>query len=67
MARVGSFAGPTTPYGTPLSTIHPTDNNITPSAAQAEADKAAAMADEIYQALKNAQRDPNAGKVAPNR
>lgn len=60
MARVGSFAGPTTPYGAPLSTIHPTDNDITPTAAQAEADRAAALADEILQQLKNAMRDPNA-------
>lgn len=62
MARVGSFAGPTTPYGQPLNTIHPSDNDITPTAAQAEADRAAAVADELYQQLKNALRDPNADK-----
>lgn len=64
MSRVGAFAGPTTAYGAPLSTIHPTDNDITPTAAQAEADRAAALADELYYRLKNALRDPN-GDAAP--
>lgn len=64
MSRVGSFSGPTTPYGTPLSTIHPSDNDITPTAAQAEADRAAALADELYQQIKNAQRDPNASAAS---
>ena len=63
MARIGSFAGPTTPYGVPPSAIHPTDNDITASAAQAEADAAKAAADALYEDLKNAQLDPNAGSV----
>lgn len=28
MARIGAFAGPSEPYGVPLSYIHPTDNDF---------------------------------------
>lgn len=28
MARMGQFAGPSEPYGQPLSYIHPTDNDF---------------------------------------
>ena len=28
MARMGNFAGPSEPYGQPLSFIHPTDNDF---------------------------------------
>lgn len=64
MGRVGSFMGPTTPFGVPPSAISPTDNDVTPSAAQAEADAAKAAADALFEDLKNSQRDPNAGKTA---
>jgi hypothetical protein len=60
MARIGSFMGPTTPFGVPTDAVHPTDNDITPSAQQAEADALKAAADELYEDLKNATRDPNA-------
>jgi hypothetical protein len=29
MARMGNFAGPSEPYGQPLSFIHPADNDYT--------------------------------------
>lgn len=60
MARIGSFAGPTTPFGVPTDTVHPSDNDITPSNEQAAADALKAQADELFEDLKNAQRDPNA-------
>lgn len=63
MARIGSFTGPTVPYGVPPSAIHPTDNDITPSTAQAEADAAKAAADALFEDIQNALRDPNAGKA----
>jgi len=28
MARIGAFAGPSEPYGQPLSFIHPSDNDF---------------------------------------
>ena len=31
MARIGSFLGPTEPFGAPLSVIKPPDNNTTAS------------------------------------
>lgn len=60
MARIGTFMGPTTPFGVPSPAVHPEDNDITPSAAQAEADAAKAAADALYEDIQNALRDPNA-------
>lgn len=59
MARVGSFMGPTTPFGVPTATVHPEDNDITPSSAQAQADAAKAAADDLFDEIQNALRDPN--------
>lgn len=60
MARIGSFVGPSTPFGVPTDAVHPSDNDITPSAAQAEADALKAATDELYDDINNALRDPNA-------
>lgn len=57
MARIGTFAGPTTPFGVPTDTVHPADNDITPDPAQAAADANKAAADALYEDLKNATRD----------
>lgn len=59
--RIGSFEGPSGPYGTPPSTVHPTDNDITPDPAKAEADAAKAAADALFEDLQNAlKRDKTA-------
>lgn len=56
MARVGSFQGPSGPYGLPPASVHPEDNDITPTAAQAEADRLKATADQLFEDLKNVQK-----------
>ena len=61
--RIGTFEGPSGPYGGAPNVVHPTDNDITPDPAKAESDAAQALADALYEDLKNAQRDPNAGQV----
>jgi hypothetical protein len=61
--RIGSFEGPTGPYGAAVNVVHPVDNDITPSVAAAEADAAKALADELYEELQNTLRDPNAPKT----
>lgn len=61
--RIGSFDGPSVAYGRPSNVVHPTDNDITPTPAQAEADAAKSLADELYSDIQNALRDPNAGKA----
>lgn len=65
--RIGGFEGPSGPYGVAPNAIHPRDNDITPDPAQAEADSAQARADELFAELKNALRDPNAGKATPTK
>jgi hypothetical protein len=60
MAAIGSFIGPQSAYGIPPNALHPQDNDITPDPAQAEADRLAAQAADLFDELKNAQRDPNA-------
>lgn len=61
--RLGSFEGPSSLYGVPVNVVHPNDNDITPTAAQAEADALKSAADELFSDLQNALRDPNAGKA----
>lgn len=56
MAQIGSFQGPSGPYGSPVSSVHPTDNDITPTAAQAEADMLKAQAQELFEDLANVLR-----------
>lgn len=60
MARVGSFMGPTTPFGVPTDTVAPSDNNIIPDPTIAAADAAKAAADDLYQQIQNLLKDPNA-------
>lgn len=57
MARVGSFAGPTTPFGVPTATVHPEDNQIVPDPTKVEAERLAALQDQLYRDLQNALRD----------
>jgi len=59
MAKIGSWMGPQSPYGVPPNVLHPSDNDITPDPAQAEADRLAAQADDLFDELKNAQRAPS--------
>jgi hypothetical protein len=61
--RIGAFEGPSGPYGQPTNVVHPEDNNIVPDAAKAESDAAQALADQLFADIKNAGRDPNAGKT----
>jgi hypothetical protein len=57
MAKIGSWMGPQSPYGVPPNALHPSDNDITPDPAQAEADRLAAQAADLFDELKNAQRN----------
>lgn len=62
--RLGAFEGPSGQYGIPVNVVHPSDNDITPTTAQAEADRAKAAADDLYADIQNAiRRDPNAHKA----
>ena len=56
VARVGVFQGPTAEYGARLSTVHPTDNNITPDPTQAAADLLQMNADSLLDEINNALR-----------
>lgn len=61
--RIGAFDGPSVEFGRPSNVVHPTDNDITPSPAQAEADAAKAAADDLMADINNALRDPNADRA----
>jgi hypothetical protein len=57
MARMGSFQGPTTPFGIPTSSVHPRDNDITPDPAKAEAEALKAQELSLYEDLQNLEND----------
>lgn len=57
MSRIGSFTGPTTPFGVPTATVHPTDNNIVEDPTLAEQERLKALQDQLYQDLQNTLRD----------
>lgn len=57
MARIGSFTGPTTPFGVPTSTVHPADNNIIEDPTLAEQERVKALQDQLYEDLQNTLRD----------
>lgn len=59
MARVGSFSGPSAPYGIEPNAVHPQDNDVTPDPTKAEADRLKSIQDEIYVKLQNEQREQN--------
>jgi len=61
--RIGSFDGASVEYGRPSNVVHPRDNDITPTPAQAEADAAKAAANDLLADIRNSLRDPNAGKA----
>jgi hypothetical protein len=51
--RVGSFTGPTAPYGPPSPIVHPRDNDVSPDKTIAESDAAKALSDALYEDLQN--------------
>lgn len=62
MARIGSFTGPTTPYGIPPAAAEPIDNNINPDPALAQSDELKAQAEALLEDLKNLNNDKTGKK-----
>ena len=54
---MGAFTGPSTPFGVPTSTIHPSDNDITPDPLASEAERINDLADQLYNDIRNHERN----------
>lgn len=60
--RVGTFAGPSTPFGVPTPTVHPYDNNIVEDPTLAEMERVKALQDSLYEDTQNVLRNARPNK-----